>query len=170
MMEESFELPKEIKKTRKDSLEEIKKDISDLKGIVSNLVELSLRHEKSLEQKNNGTTFSVPINTPNTAPSVVSASPEITLTQIVPIKWRTKVDELLGKEFGLTVIDAAGGDFLVHIRVPDEWDCRIGDEKWLHKEDIRVGLVRRVSPDSDLEKWCKLIRANIQKIHPNFKV
>lgn len=91
------------------------------------------------------------------------------IKNMVPSKWREKIREILGDGFDSSVEETTGGHFLLKIVVPEEWDCRIGDEKRMSKRDLRCGLVRRTSDLSDVEKWCELFKANIQKTHPNFR-
>jgi hypothetical protein len=103
---------------------------------------------------------------------VKSTVPEVSVSDDVrtraPSKWRALVDDILGKDFGCEVEESVGGDYRIKITVPDEYDCRIGDERSMSKRDIRTGFVHRATDESDVEKWCNLIKSNIQKQYPKF--
>lgn len=84
----------------------------------------------------------------------------------VPRKWRDVVTEVLGSDFSLDVADSSGGNYVITITIPDEWDRRVGNRKG---RDYSTGLVRRATDLADVEKWCNMIRSNIQKTYPKFK-
>lgn len=102
-------------------------------------------------------------------PPVKEAEEVMDIKNYVPKKWREKVDEVLGKDFKLEIEESSGGNFILKVFVPEEYDCRVGDERSMNKQDMRCGLIRRASDVADVEKWCNLIKANIQKTHSNFK-
>lgn len=83
----------------------------------------------------------------------------------VPAAWRAKADELLGKEFGMEITDSANGNFIMTIRVPKQWDRRVGDR---NGDDISTGLIRRASALDDVSIWCTRIANNIRKTYPKF--
>ncbi len=89
--------------------------------------------------------------------------------QLIPKKWREKVNEQLGKGFEMTIEDSDGGNFRLLLGVPEKYDCRNGDEKRPGTKDIRACFVRRASDIQDIEDWCKRIKINIQKTYPQFK-
>jgi hypothetical protein len=95
--------------------------------------------------------------------------PAETVGSLVPKTWRDIVDTMLGKDFGVTVGDSSGGNYVVKVHVPVRYDCRVGDEKAMSKEDIRACLVRRASDIDDLKTWCMAIKSNIAKKYPDFK-
>jgi hypothetical protein len=88
---------------------------------------------------------------------------------LFPSKWRVIVDEELGNDFKALIDDSAGGNFLLKVIVPSVYDCRIGDDKNLSKDDIRIGLINRASAEADVRTWCKRFAQNIRQTYANFK-
>ena len=83
-----------------------------------------------------------------------------------PSKWQQKVNDILGEDFALVVEESSGGNYLMKVFLPPYLDRRTGEKEGL---DTSCGLVRRASDIADVEKWCNLIKANIQKFYPLFK-
>ena len=78
----------------------------------------------------------------------------------LPSEWRKIVDKYLGENFLAKVRDSSGGNFLLEIYIPKEYDRRVGDR--IGEHDISVGQVRRASAIQDVEYWSKLVRANLE--------
>lgn len=86
-----------------------------------------------------------------------------------PPKFRRIIDKMLGPDFKATLMESSGGDCVLQVLIPPQWDCRQGEEKLMSKQDIRCGLVHKATDISDLEKWCSLFVTNIKKTYPHFQ-
>ena len=82
----------------------------------------------------------------------------------IPKEWRAILDEMLGVDFKASVQGNAVGDFSMLVVFPKEIDRRGSVEKNDKEFDESMfSPIRRVSPEDDVRKWCKLTVSNIKK-------
>ncbi len=138
---------------------ELEKKVKELEEKIEGMIDLMLNMAQSIPVKKID-----PIELKQ-----VDLPPEVYQGLPFPSKWRQKINEILGENFEAEVEESAGGDYILKVYMPSSLDRRVGMEKNSGR-DISVGIVRRGSDVADVEKWSKLICANLQKTFPNFKV
>lgn len=81
----------------------------------------------------------------------------------VPSKYRKLVDKLLGKDFGLEMVDSSHGNIGMLITIPDHLDRRNAVNDSLTKHDVTKVILHGASALADLENWCQKIIVTIEK-------
>ena len=148
-------------------LKELDEVIANQNKKIDDLVEMLGMVVAEMPKKNVLLTETTPLA--SEAPvKVVNLPPEVKDGLPPPAKWRAKVTGILGEDFDLQVDESAGGNYIIRVLLPAHLDRRNGDEKGKGL-DISTGLVRRASDLADVEKWCILIKSNIQKKYNDFK-
>ena len=89
----------------------------------------------------------------------------LTVDNMIPSAWQVKIDEILGKEFEVKILESSGGNYVMDVYMPEGLDRRVGERQG---RDHSTGLIRRVSDVSDVEIWCKRIKEQIIKSYPNW--
>ena len=85
------------------------------------------------------------------------------ISQMLPIKWKQKIEEILGKGFDIEINDSAGGNYVMYFYIPSHLDRRVGEK---NGRDHSTGLIRRASDIADIEQWCTRIKQTIKLRFP----
>lgn len=84
----------------------------------------------------------------------------------VPAKWRTMIDEILGKEFGFTVNDFEDRtDFQINIFVPEQYSSLRKEERDAGVEDVRSKIITRAMGENGVREWAQKVRFNLNKYY-----
>lgn len=84
----------------------------------------------------------------------------------VPAKWRTMIDEILGKEFGFTVNDFEDRtDFQINIFVPAEYSSLRKEEREAGVQDVRSKIITRAMGENGVREWAQKVRFNLNKYY-----
>lgn len=80
----------------------------------------------------------------------------------IPPKWRQIVDEVLGKDFGLSVeFPDSGKGFSFTIVVPRE-KSNASESHWdMHKSDLRTKQLLNSEGSEGVRKYCEMVKQNL---------
>lgn len=98
----------------------------------------------------------------------IESQPE-NIEGMLPRSWRDVIDKGLGPDFKASVAESSGGNYIIKIVIPPQYDRRTGEQKQMMKEDYSTGIVRRASDIADVTRWCELIKGTIKSMYPDFK-
>ena len=85
---------------------------------------------------------------------------------VVPPKWRAIVDEILGKDFGLSVsYPDSGNGFQFSIVVPKDKSNAPKDYLEFYKADIRTKTIGNAEGSEGVKKYCDLVKKNLTAKH-----
>lgn len=137
---------------------QIEKKVKELEAKMESMVDLMLNLAQSIPTKE--------VKQEATGVIQINLPPDIEKGLPIPSKWRQKINEILGEDFEAEA-EESGVDYILKVYIPPHLDRRIGADKNSGR-DLSVGLIRRATDVADVEKWTRLIKANIQKTYPNF--
>ena len=165
-------LSEEAQKQIVEDVEEITKKQEPLDKIMemmSNVIEEMKRlSDRMAKLENSKQIISVNIPFQQQSPQEFVDQNKQALDRLVPQEWEKTKNDILGENFEMTIHPVANGDFMMTIVVPNQYDCRQGEDKKMSKADVRTGLITRVSPIRDIQYWCEKIKSNINKYYNNF--
>lgn len=102
----------------------------------------------------------VKVETPPVQESVTTAPQDIP----VPADYRVKVDEILGKDFGISITPFTDRpSFMLNIIVPARFKTLTPEQLEIAKCDMRSKQMTYAEGTRGVEEWCKKIRINLNK-------
>jgi hypothetical protein len=138
-----------------DKFDKLEKMVGDIVGVVSSLSE-------KVEKLTPKTEWQVQKKPGDDMLKKIDDKLDGSNLSVVPPKWRAIVDEILGKDFGLSVsYPDSGNGFQFSIVVPKDKSNAPKDYLEFYKADIRTKTIGNAEGSEGVKKYCELVKKNL---------